>query len=913
MALPEKPPAEVSERTWQVSIALRPGSCTIVDWISAAAATTADDSGNAKSEDAVRHSDEHSDSEGSADEEGGYISNSNAVPPAIANDPFFARLLKNAEIYEENEKKNNAKKRASRRRAKDTADDNYDLDDPFIDDSELTVMDSHNLSKQQRKKRRRKADGNTTETEGQGVGGTAVDGSSTNGITVASIDKNVAKQTGTDTGIASTSDGENLLGNVIADDLDKYEEGDFFVYYGPLNELESGNEEEQFEKSDKKPRSRKRPDKKQADKEVAPAKRKPNGTTGSKGEVTDASTSKKKVDTKTQHRRSSSESGAAINLAQVPSNGRKAGARTSRKLDTSRTTSMIDSSTYTAADNASGAEDDYKKQRPPIPEHDRVAALGASSANYVSESEKGASSTMLGTHAITASKHQSKRGGTPSASGSAMSSTAIAPEDASAINEAKKATPEIEAALEELAQATKDEAFENRQRFPSSLKPPLRQVCELSMARALEYDRSVLSLRTPEHKIFAWSTPLDIVGFTTGIYHSLSAILPYNRATVRKIVSKLLGNDLLTWKERQLKQIEDGLKVRIDEQIERGMGWIPVGARTGTKESEDGASGGAQVRWHWTTISKHILYQYMILSLNVNELRSHLDPSAGKDGAYREQQARKDAYAHLVNLWPGSTMVTYEISRAYSSRKSLVEKQSKKVDSAPTQVKVEASETTPVPATQLEYSNDAGASSQLQHTPEIPMAAPIQSVQGTPIPSRFDAEFVSPTHSMSPYSHSQPPQPHQHILMQQQIPSPTRNEYMHASQGCDGYNQSPVPHMQLYEGNTAGIVPALQQDSQQLSPHASHRNLGFDRQSDPFAAPRDYSHHTNGVYTSYFSNGQADMQQSQGQQSQPHQPPNRHHHHQMSSGGAGSAGNEDEYGSPGSGRYSMSVHNLTSP
>ncbi|KAJ1935519.1 hypothetical protein EC988_008461, partial [Linderina pennispora] len=242
--------------------------------------------------------------------------------------------------------------------------------------------------------------------------------------------------------------------------------------------------------------------------------------------------------------------------------------------------------------------------------------------------------------------------------------------------EAHLPTAEIESALAELAEATQSEAFSNRQRFPSTLKPPLRQVCELSMAQALEHDREVLSLSTSENRVFAWSTPLDVVGFTTGIYHRLSSILPYNRATVRKIVSKLLGRDLLVWKERQLKQLEEGLKARIDEQIDKRLGWIPVGARVPKDTAEDS---GAQVRWHWTTLSKHILFQYMVLTLNINELRNSLENGSGKDGGgYREQQARKDAYAHLVSLWPGTSMSTYEISRAYSSRKSLLEKQLRK-------------------------------------------------------------------------------------------------------------------------------------------------------------------------------------------------------------------------------------------
>ncbi|KAJ1737916.1 hypothetical protein LPJ72_000071 [Coemansia sp. Benny D160-2] len=913
MDLSGRPQADMSERTWQASVSLRPGSCTIVDWLTTA---EADDTANADNDHAENNSDERSDSEGSSDEGGGYASNSNAVPPAIANDPFFARLLKNAELYDSNSKKTNNKKRASRRAAKDTAEDDYDLEDPFIDDSEITFMDSHSLSKKQRKKRRKRNDGNNTENEGQGGPETAAtdteDAKGKGDLGAQAPDADAAK---TGSGIARGG-GKTESGTGLLEDLDKYEEDDFFVYYGPLNELESANEDEEFEKTDKKPRSRKQPEKKQPAKDPAPTKRKANGAAPSKGvvESSESASLKKKADGKSQHRRSNSESGAAAKTAQIPTNGRKSGARTSRKLESSKAKSMIEHPAVAAvvsagADSASGTEDDARPKRPPIPEHDRP---GATFSNSGEGDKVGNLDMSLVEQDDETGRDHFRKGETPSASSAVASSTTITSEDAMAINEAREPTQEIEAALEELAQATKSEAFENRQRFPSTLKPSLRQVCELSMARALEYDRLVLSLRTPEHKIFAWSTPMDVVGFTTGIYHRMAGILPYNRATVRKIVSKLLGHDLLTWKERQLKQIEDGLKARIDEQIERGMGWIPVGARTGTKESEDGASGGAQVRWHWTTISKHILYQYILLSLNMNELRNHLDQGAGKDGAYREQQARKDAYAHLVNLWPGSTMVTYEISRAYSSRKSLVEKQTKKpeVPTGPTKNETSPAaaqraqshstlEATPVPPAQPEFAADTEPSTQPLHSPDFATAnAPAQSVHSTSASSRYDSGFAPSGPSMSPYPQSAMHSPHHHQQQQHpQVASPTRADYRHTKQAYSNLSQQPTSPAQAYDGS----APAMPMHHQS-SPFNSSAAV-FDRQQQsPFAEAGAYAQ-----TSPYYGGSAQSMAQQHGDR------PQQFGQQHVDASGNGNGTNEDEYASPGSSRYSMSVHNLTSP
>ncbi|KAJ2854771.1 hypothetical protein GGI22_004378, partial [Coemansia erecta] len=778
----------------------------------------------------------------------------------------------------------------------------------------------------QRKKRRKKNDGNNTETEGQPSAASAQPNTEDPSGETDSPTGGPGTSSANPTDGAALANGRNdPPGATLLDDLDKYEEDDFFVYYGPLNELQSENEDEQFEKADQTKRSRKRPEKKPPSKDAAPAKRKPNGAVApSKGsDAAEAPASKKKIDGKPQHRRSSSESGTAANVAQIPTNGRKSGARTSRKLEASKATSMIEHPTISAAapaGNAAGTDDDIRKGRPPIPSHDRPAAT---TANSVNGNKEGYLDQSLSEQDSPNAKQNFRRNGTPSATGIVASSTSITAEDALAISKARETTPEIDAALEELVQATKGEAFENRQRFPSALKPPLRQVCELSMARALEYERSILSLRTPEHKIFAWSTPLDIVGFTAGIYHRLADILPYNRATVRKIVSKLLSHDLLTWKERQLKQIEEGLKARIDEQIERGMGWIPVGARTGTKESEDAASGGAQVRWHWTTISKHLLYQYIVLTLSINGLRNHLDQGVGKDGAYREQQARKDAYAHLVNLWPGSTMVTYEISRAYSSRKALVEKQNKKADAPtkneayPTTVQRAHShstlEATPAPPAQPDQPDqpgfvaDAGENAQLLQSPEV--TAPMHSPHTTPVVSRYDNGVSQPNHNVSPYLQNPALSPPEQQQKQHHISSPTRTDYIHSSQRYDNQSQVPEPPVQVYDGGGAARMPM-----HQPSPH--HNHPAFGPQPDQFVHPSGYAHPGSAHTSPYYGGNAQPMGPHEGRQlqfqTQPQAQPHHHQHH-MSNGSNKDASNEERYNSPDSSRYSMSVHNLTTP
>ncbi|KAJ2249496.1 hypothetical protein GGI13_004262 [Coemansia sp. RSA 455] len=885
MNLPSRPQTKASEKTWQVSVPLRPGACTVIDWTLCAVAeegANSKDGDEDKNQHAITDADSGSESSDSEDA-GGYASGTAALPPAIASDPFFVRLLQNAEIHEANEKKA-AKRRAPKRRANDAAEDDYDFNDPFIDDSELTFMDGHNhTSTRQRKKRRKQDDGNATEPEGPVVAAVPADGA------VAAANDDGGQQ--------PTSASDNAeLGTSAPEDVDRYEEDDFFVYFGPLNESAENTDEDTFEApAAKKTRVRKRTEKKEHQqpvvKESGSARKRANGAAaGPKGGSTsDAAPARKKPEAKVQHRRNGSDS--AANAALIPTNGRKSGARTSRKLDQTKSTSTLD-----------GTAESTKQRRPPVPERDKPTSALAKAAptsaahpfltdNEASPTDDSAPlmATLFGSASARSAELDSwsatKRGGTPTVGGGNAQQADQMAEAAIIESEARMPTLEMEAAMTELAQAAETEEFSNRQRFPSTLKPPLRLVCELCMARALEYDRLILSLDTPEQAIFAWSTPLDIVGFTTGIYNRLADVLPYNRATVRKIVSKLLSTDLITWKERQLKQIEDGLKLRIDEQIESGMGWIPVAARTAPKEGpDDGASataaaaaaGGSQVRWHWTTLSKHILFQYMLLKLNVNDLRNHLDQTGGKDGAYREQQARKDAYAHLINLWPGSSMSTYEISRAYSSRKSLLERQNRKSDSGTGLAKNESGGCTDVAESELLAVRSSTAAEHSEHVPSPYIQQQLMSTPPPPPPLPHRGEYMH-HNSLSPVMAGNR---HDEMTLAHRLPSPS--QMLEDRSASARFASPPVSHRALHFGQ------AEAQQQQQQSSHGlgiAGKDTTLDQQvrsrtSTLFGAASPPRHH--------------------------HEPPQGHHPPPGSNGDA-------SYSSPGSSRYSMSVHNLTSP
>ncbi|KAJ1942989.1 hypothetical protein EC988_006350, partial [Linderina pennispora] len=310
MNLPRRPEAEISQLTWQFTVPLKPGACTVVDW--STSAVTEDKTGATRdvieqnSDDNSANIDASSDSDSEAGG-GGYASGTTALPPAIANDPFFARLLRNAELRDAAEKASSAKKAkrraANRRKAKDAADDMYDLDDPFIDDSELTFMDGHQHAKRQKRQKRKK---NESEAEGTSAEGMSVDDAD-----------DVARQ---------------------MDEVDRFDEEDFFVYFGPLNEADEDEQSLETEAAaaaaaaTAAKKQRKRPEKKATN---GATKRKSTG--GSKSDMEMASSKKRQgavmaADPKQLNSHTNgTTSDAGTQL--IPSNGRKGGPRTSRKLD----------------------------------------------------------------------------------------------------------------------------------------------------------------------------------------------------------------------------------------------------------------------------------------------------------------------------------------------------------------------------------------------------------------------------------------------------------------------------------------------------------------------------------------------------------------------------------------------------
>ncbi|PVU94899.1 hypothetical protein BB561_002190 [Smittium simulii] len=139
------------------------------------------------------------------------------LPDAIANDPFFARLLRNAEQYSEPK----AVKKPVKRKIRDPEDD-YDVQDPFIDDSELTFMDGHVHSRAYSSRKKRVVLGYSKDSNSQ-----------------------------IDSTQSSCTNIQQEEGKVILDLelFDRASADDFFVYFGELEEFEEETAETQLSSS----------------------------------------------------------------------------------------------------------------------------------------------------------------------------------------------------------------------------------------------------------------------------------------------------------------------------------------------------------------------------------------------------------------------------------------------------------------------------------------------------------------------------------------------------------------------------------------------------------------------------------------------------------------------------------------
>ncbi|KZT59556.1 hypothetical protein CALCODRAFT_186789 [Calocera cornea HHB12733] len=257
-------------------------------------------------------------------------------------------------------------------------------------------------------------------------------------------------------------------------------------------------------------------------------------------------------------------------------------------------------------------------------------------------------------------------------------------------------SPELDGMLEELREAVERESFEQKGKFPQSLKPILERV-------------SLWALKNGE--------------YGDNYFNVMPKIFPYNRYTMMKLIKKMMYADhqkLLADKTEELlillkrevdaqrpraeAEYEAALKVYEEHQAAKAAGGsAPAAAPSGTPgtpnamqvdaqppATPDANSSGIDMnqkeekapvkRYRWTEKMKELLWQLVELSNASAQLTNEKAQFDGSTSNVSEQGLRKDLYKRIVQCFPDGWMQSTNISREVSMLKKKYTKETERDD-----------------------------------------------------------------------------------------------------------------------------------------------------------------------------------------------------------------------------------------
>ncbi|KAL1915672.1 uncharacterized protein VTP21DRAFT_6431 [Calcarisporiella thermophila] len=236
-------------------------------------------------------------------------------------------------------------------------------------------------------------------------------------------------------------------------------------------------------------------------------------------------------------------------------------------------------------------------------------------------------------------------------------------------------SPDIQAQLELLRVEAAKESFANKAKFPKALRPIV-----LAAGRMV-FDRA------PDRKL------------DDNFISHLMEILPYNRFTLRKFVTKNVLPDIISGLERertrimaelrshveaamegQLKNYEEKMAAYDAEQAERRQQQQQQ-QQEQQGESEEAAVDPAEARkeyeeklhkFRWNATMREMVFRIIQTDMEVVQLKNDLNEILGINDRLSEKIVRRDRYQELHAFWPPGWVTTYEISREYSLFKQRV-------------------------------------------------------------------------------------------------------------------------------------------------------------------------------------------------------------------------------------------------
>ncbi|KAI9363014.1 hypothetical protein DFJ73DRAFT_811989 [Zopfochytrium polystomum] len=201
--------------------------------------------------------------------------------------------------------------------------------------------------------------------------------------------------------------------------------------------------------------------------------------------------------------------------------------------------------------------------------------------------------------------------------------------------------------LKIFSEAAAKESFEERKTFPDALKPVLLEL-------------GVLAHRNNE--------------FSENLFRHLKNSLPYNTFTIKRLLGRLILSDgvrrLRESLEKSYADFRGIVQTLCDQQ---GLEAI-AGAQIAKAEICDSADTNVtpdrdRKKFKWSEELRLLLWNLLVQEWELEELFNTVKVIENDPDRGTEATVRKSAYSKLVALWPAGQMTTLEISQQYSAYK----------------------------------------------------------------------------------------------------------------------------------------------------------------------------------------------------------------------------------------------------
>ncbi|KAI9486202.1 MAG: Mdm33 family-domain-containing protein [Benjaminiella poitrasii] len=221
----------------------------------------------------------------------------------------------------------------------------------------------------------------------------------------------------------------------------------------------------------------------------------------------------------------------------------------------------------------------------------------------------------------------------------------------------KPLDPEIETLMKRLRHDVQFEKFENKAKFPLTLKPTVLEIGLIAFRNNRVIDDNL-------------------------VYHLMN-VLPYNRFTLKKFLTTKSGQMRVDELQQEIDELAILLKQTIDRMMPEQQRLFneKLAASVEPTEVEDSTP---TPRFKCNDEVRRILYDIIQTeeqSIHIaNQVALHKDPEKKPESLASDGKARKLMYQRLLSCWPEGWMHTYEMSRQYSQYKTKLDKKMPVID-----------------------------------------------------------------------------------------------------------------------------------------------------------------------------------------------------------------------------------------